>query len=140
MAVMKKITRILAVALAAALAIACGKKDKSISIDGEWELVNVEFATRSAVVGSETVTVYMSFDRNGTFAMYQQLGEGRFRQFAGTWSLSGDIVPGQYSDGKSWGTSYRVSRDGDTLLMVSSPDETDSYTYRKCTIPESVKK
>ena len=48
-----------AVAVAAALAVACSsKEDKAAGVEGEWELVDVEFATKSAVVGSETVCLY----------------------------------------------------------------------------------
>ena len=101
----KKLAMTVAVAVAAAFAVACGsKEDKAASVEGEWELVDVEFATKSAVVGS-----------NG-------------------------LLNGTYSDGKNWGCPYKVSRDGDTLVMVSFPDGKDSYTYRKCTIPEEVKK
>ena len=149
----KKLAMTVAVAVAAAFAVACGsKEDKAAGVEGEWELVDVEFATKSAVVGSETVFVYINFDAKGTFVMYQKLGEGRFRKFSGTWSCSNGLLNGTYSDGKNWGCPYKVSRDGDTLVMVvgwllkiclvivSSPDGKDSYTYRKCTIPEEVKK
>ena len=68
----KKLAMTVAVAVAAALAVACGSKvDKAASVEGEWELVDVEFATKSAVVGSETVSVYINFGAKGTFAMYQ---------------------------------------------------------------------
>ena len=86
------------------------------------------------------MSVYINFDAKGTFAMYQKLGEGRFRNFSGTWSCSNGILNGTYSDGKNWGCPYKVSRDGDTLVMVSSPDGKDTYTYRKCTIPDEIKK
>ena len=141
MVMIKKLAMTVAVAVAAALAVACGSKvDKAASVEGEWELVDVEFATKSAVVGSETVSVYINFDAEGTFAMYQKLGEGRFRNFSGTWSCSNGILNGTYSDGKNWGCPYKVSRDGDALVMVSSPDGKDTYTYRKCTIPDEIKK
>ena len=127
MVMIKKLAMTVAVAVAAALAVACSsKEDKAAGVEGEWELVDVEFATKSAVVG--------------TFAMYQKLGEGRFRNFSGTRSCSNGILNGTYSDGKNWGCPYKVSRDGDTLVMVSSPDGKDTYTYRKCTIPDEIKK
>ena len=141
MVMIKKLAMTVAVAVAAALAVACSsKEDKAAGVEGEWELVDVEFATKSAVVGSEMVFVYINFDAEGTFAMYQKLGEGRFRKFSGTWSCSNGILNGTYSDGKNWGCPYKVSRDGDALVMVSSPDGKDTYTYRECTIPEEVKK
>ena len=141
MVMIKKLAMMVAVAVAAAFAVACGsKEDKAAGVEGEWELMDVEFATKSAVVGSETVFVYINFDAKGTFVMYQKLGEGRFRKFSGTWSYSNGLLNGTYSDGKNWGCPYKVSRDGDTLVMVSSPDRKDTYTYRECTIPEEVKK
>ena len=66
----KKLAMTVAVAVAAVFAVACGsKEDKASSVEGEWELVDVEFATKSAVVGSETVFVYINFDAKGTFVM-----------------------------------------------------------------------
>ena len=139
MVMIKKLAMTVAVAVAAAFAVACGsKEDKAAGVEGEWELVDVEFATKSAVVGSETVFVYINFDAKGTFVMYQKLGKGRFRKFSGTWSYSNGLLNGTYSDGKNWGCPYKVSRDENTLVMVSSPDGNDTYTYRKCTIPDEV--
>ena len=58
MVMIKKLAMTVAVAVAAAFAVACGsKEDKAAGVEGEWELVDVEFATKSAVVGSETVSV-----------------------------------------------------------------------------------
>ena len=46
----KKLAMTVAVAVAAAFAVACGSKEnKAASVEGEWELVDVEFATKSAV-------------------------------------------------------------------------------------------
>ena len=50
MVMIKKLAMKVAVAVAAVLAVACGSKvDKAASVEGEWELVDVEFATKSAV-------------------------------------------------------------------------------------------
>ena len=141
MVMIKKLAVTVAVAVAAALAVACSSKEaKAAGVEGEWELVGGECATKSAVVGSETVSVYINFDAKGTFAMYQKLGEGRFRNFSGTWSCSNGILNGTYSDGNKRGCPYHVSRDGDALVLVSCPDGKDTYTYRKCTIPDEIKK
>lgn len=123
-------------AVAAMCVLSSCKKDggASASLVGEWELSDVDFVTRSALVGDETVTVYLRFSADGTFALYQIIGEGRAVSFSGTWQLSGDILSGAYSDGTRWSSSYVVSVGKDRLTLTTE-DGNDVFVYKSCTIP-----
>lgn len=123
-------------AVAALCTLSSCKKDADVSgsIVGEWELSYVDFVTRSALVGDETVTVYLSFAGDGTFALYQIIGEGRAASFSGTWRLSEDILSGAYSDGTKWSSSYEVSVEKDRLTLTTE-DGNDVFVYKSCTIP-----
>lgn len=116
-----------------------GKKT-SAGIAGEWQLVSV--ATKASV-GSETVNVYIDFNEDRTFSLYQMLGTGRYRLHTGTWSLTGSSLTGKYSSGTAWSSSYEVSMDGDDTLVLTSVSAdaslTEVDTYSRTTIPDSVK-
>lgn len=129
MDVMKKYIIIL---LSAVLALSGCRKEpqkKALDISGDWALVGLE--TKSANVGDVVVEVYLSFN-DGRFVLYQKVGEGRFRAYDGTYTLTSDLLEGAYSDGKPWGTSYKVSLE-DGLMILSSLGE--QSTYRKSEIP-----
>ena len=112
----------------------CKKEEKTADVKGEWELTEVKMSTKSALVGAETVTVYVKFSEDGTFAMYQMVGDGRFVAFSGSWKLAGSTLSGTYADGTSWASSYEVSVDNSTLTMTTE-DGLDVFVYKACTIP-----
>lgn len=112
----------------------CKKEEKTLDVKGEWELTDVKMATKSALVGAETVTVYVKFSEDGAFAMYQMVGDGRFVSFSGSWKLAGSTLSGTYADGTSWASSYEVSVDKSTLTMTTE-DGLDVFVYKACTIP-----
>ena len=134
---MRNIVRFVCMLLLAGIAaVSCGKKTQPLSVNGEWSLVRVE--SRAATVGDQTVVVYLSFESGGNFELFQKLGEGRFRKFTGSWTLSGDQLSGRYTTGESWASSYTVSStDGELVLMSNSGGECDYYV--KTTIPPDVR-
>lgn len=135
---MKKILTILAVMTAMLLATSCGEKEKKpLDITGEWALQSI--ATKAVQIGSVKVDVYISFAQDGSFELYQKVGEGRYRRFDGNWSLLEDQLSGTYSDGKAWGSTYTVSMDADRLIMLSSSATPEESVYTKATIPSDVK-
>ena len=133
---MKSRVLILAAILLSALVSfsSCKKEDKTLDVKGEWELTEVKMATKSALVGAETVTVYLNLAEDGSFAMYQMVGDGRFVAFSGSWKLAGSTLSGTYADGTSWASSYEVSVDKSTLTMTTE-DGLDVFVYKACTIP-----
>ena len=140
---MTRKTMIMSAAAAVMLSLAGCKKDSASNgpaaqLAGQWELTGAELATRSITIGQEEVAVYMDFRSDGSFRLYQQLGAGRFVPFEGSWTLSGDVLSGRYSDNVQWGSDYRISIDGDVLTMTVWPDDSDVYRYARCSIPEDV--
>ena len=120
------------------LGVSCNKVDDApLNIIGDWELSSVEFATRSAMVGNETVTIYLRFSQNGSFAMWQQKGSGRFQKYEGMWVLSGNVLSGIYSDGKEWSSEYLVETKDGHLTMHTYPDKKDTYIYETSTITDN---
>lgn len=141
---MKRMAIFIAMAMTL-LAIASCSKDKpekggTDNLVGDWQLVDMDLGTKSAVIGDQTVTVYLRLKADGTFALWQQLGQGRYQEFSGSWSCRKGILRGNYSDGNAWASEYGISIEGDFLTMRAMPDGTDVYSYSRCTIPDSVQR
>lgn len=123
-----------AVAIAAlCLVTACGKnkqpdkqENKALAVAGVWELSDI---VTKASIGSVNVSVYLDFASEGSFTLYQKIGEGRYTKFTGTYTVEKDSLSGKYADGKAWGP-YKAEVNGSTLTLVKEGgSETD--TYRK---------
>lgn len=106
-----------------------GKEDKAIDITGTWELTGIEI-TKAAQLGDETIEVTITFNADKTFSMSQMLGDGRPKEFSGTWALTETTLTGKYSNGKAWGSSYTVNVENAVLTMIPET-EAEIYTYRK---------
>lgn len=129
---MKKLLYILSALLILA---GCGKnKDGKLSLEeklcGEWH------STSLTVSGD----VYLKFDADKTFEMYQKIGSGAYRLYRGTWNLENDILSGRYNDGEDWAAAYDAAIDGTTLTLTSVNDAAEVTKYSKSTVPEEVKR
>lgn len=103
---------------------------------GEWQLSSI--SVKSVGYADTTVDVYLSFAEDGSFELYQFIGQGRFYKYTGTWEFEGNILSGKYSSGKAWGSTYEAAVDGEKLTLVSvKSGETD--VYMKASIPDGVK-
>lgn len=109
----------------------CGgeKEPKTLDITGTWELSNIE-VTKAAQLGDETIQVTITFNADKTFSLSQILGEGRAKEFSGTWNLTETTLTGKYSNGKNWGSSYQVSLEDSRLTMVPETGA-EIYVYTK---------
>ena len=116
---------------------AVGCKNPSASqgggeLAGEWVLASWN--------GSEPeFNVYIDFNENGTFEMFQQVWSFDYEYFEGTYSVNGDILTGKYSNGTNWACGYKFVKDGDTLTMYSQEDKSVTSVYAKCEIPAEIK-
>lgn len=130
---MKYIYRIILAVLLLTMAAACKEKpSQKYEIYGSWTLTDVRY-TKAAQIGSETVEVELIFSKDGSFALSQKLGDGRFREYSGSWTLSGQVLSGKYSDGEAWGTAYKVEIGENTLSMTpegKTAPETFVYTRK----------
>ncbi len=85
--------------------------------------------------------IYISFTAEGGFELYQQITEGAFRLYRGTWSIDHDtmVISGKYNDGESWGSSYTVTVSEDTNSMTFVDSASIEYVYSRQEIPAAVK-
>lgn len=150
MVMMKKLFALAAVLLTIA---ACGGKDNPVTpsptpgggggggsttkldVTGSWELSNVE---TKVSVGSVNVSVYISFTSDGSFTLYQKIGEGRYTRFTGTYTVSADNkLSGKYSNNAAWGPYTAAMASGKLTLTSAGGKEVDTYT-KISAIPSSV--
>lgn len=120
----------------------CGCKESKTSeqldITGEWRLSDLTL-TKAVQIGNVDVDIYMSFNSDGSFGLWQFLGAGRYEYFSGTYELAEETLTGKYSDGKAWGNIYKVSVSGDVLIMEATQNSSDIYKYTRTAIPEDIK-
>ena len=83
--------------------------------------------------------IYIDFNGDKTFELYQQIGEGAYRLYRGTWNLEGDLLTGRYNDGEDWACAYTVALEGNKLTLTSSNSAAEVSVYEKSSIPASVK-
>lgn len=107
---------------------------EGVSLVKEWRIATWN--------GSEApFDVYIDFNEDGSYDMYQQIYTLNYQHFSGSYNLSGDIVTGSYSDGTNWKSGYKValSADGMQLTMHSQEDVSMTAVYNSTIIPEDVK-
>lgn len=113
----------------------CGKTHSAepypIDITGEWHLVS------AGELPMESIDVYVSFG-DGTFDLYQKVGEGRYFLYDGTYTLTGNVLSGLYSDGTSWGSDYDISLETDSLVLTANNGSGEVSTYVRKAIPDEV--
>lgn len=133
MVLMKRILYIVA-AIVLVLATGCRKEEKKIDykgrLTGEWHCTPAEI----------DADIYVSFDAEGSFDLYQQIGEGRHRHYSGVWAIEENTLSGTYSDGSAWGSSYTVEFKSDkemSLTALNGSEEVMSY-FRE-DIPAEIK-
>ena len=104
------------------------------NIVGEWQLTDWNGA-------AQPFDVYVDFNEDGSFEMYQRVYELNYVLYTGTYSISGDILTGSYADGTDWKCGYKgeVAEDKSTLTLYSQEDVSLVSVYASTTIPEDVK-
>lgn len=121
--------------LCALALVGCGKEkdtpkvNNATKIVGEWHCAPEGY----------DVDVYVAFDAAGSFEEYQRLGEGRYRHYAGTWSVDKSVLSGVYADGTEWGSTYTLSFEGETMTLTANNESAEAIVYTKTTIPAEVK-
>lgn len=109
------------------LGTSCEKEDYPALIEGEWH-----YAT-------DECDIYISFTSEGSFELFQRLGEGRYRLYNGSWRLKEETLSGEYNDGNPWGSSYKVSFEGsDKMTLTANNGSKEAITYTRKSIPEEV--
>lgn len=114
----------------------CGEKNGEDDKKSTAELLCGEWHSTTLTVSGD---VYLDFNEDKTFEMYQKIGDGAYRLYRGTWNVENDILSGKYNDGENWAASYDVAIEGKNLTMTSRNDAAEVTKYSSCTVPEEVK-
>lgn len=128
--------------LAAMLTITgCGKttkidtpKPSGGSVVGEWHMVSW---SNSTLDGAD---IYLSFDNDGSFNLYQRLYKPTYTHYEGIYKLSGSTLSGTYSDGTAWsGTAYTIEfADNGNSLTLTGTNSDDVSVYVKEPVPSYI--
>lgn len=128
-----KLFLVLSVALASVSCDETGKgPDVASAIVAEWHLVSVSGM-------SSAPDVYVNFAQDLSFELYQKIGEGRYRKYLGTYTVTESLLSGVYSDGEKWGSDYQASFEGENLVLTAQNGSEEVCTYEKKALPETDK-
>ena len=130
---MKRIISIFAI-LALFVMTSCQEKaGRSYPFAGDWHY--------SATENGVAEDVWVSFLSDGTFEMFQQVGEGPYWYSYGefTYDSEESVLAGVYSDRYRWKYDYNISVSGNTLVMTALGVDGYSVTYVKESIPSEVR-
>ena len=135
--IMKTISKIILALSVLAVMVSCGGSGDngpavSDKIVAEWHLVSVSGL-------SSAPQVYVDFAQDLSFKLYQQIGQGRYRKYEGTYTVSGSLLSGTYSDGKKWGSDYNVSFEGEKMALAAQNGSEEVCTYEKKALSEADK-
>lgn len=129
---------IFAVILALPLTFSC-KKDSTPDIatgaTGQWHLTSWN---GKAPKGFD---IWMELLPDGTCTIWQKTVTSTYTRLDGTFSASGNILSGVYSDGIPWNCDYEYSlpETGNQLVLMSLNGESVTSIYTREEIPESVR-
>ncbi len=139
---MKKIK--IALLLALTLCIVGCNKSKKLGGDvvGEWKLDT--YYGVPAASGKVPAVVYLNFKKDGSFELFQCLGDaGHFTAFTGMYETADGLLYGDYDGVESfyWAANYKYSVSGDTLTLEDSDNAgSGECVYVRCSIPAEVRK
>ena len=112
------------------------EKNKTVAekLVGNWHCASV-------AIDAE---IYTTFNADKTFVLYQQIGEGAYRVYNGTYQLTeGEtnyILTGEYNDGTPWGAEYALVMSEAAVMTLTASGITETYTKLSGNIPEKVLK
>lgn len=93
---------------------------------------------------STDAEIYVTFRAENTFTLYQQIGEGAFRVYNGSYRLgaisdgSTYVLSGEYNDGTAWGTSYELKSEDTNCFTLTGEGITETYDRMETGIPAEV--
>ena len=105
---------------------------KEGSIVGEWKLATWGDESESSIL------VYIAFNKDGSFDLYQRFTSFRWTHYCGTYVLNGSYLAGVYSDGVAWADEYEVLFSEDAICLIRKSDNNDISIYTKAEIPNHI--
>lgn len=116
------------------LAVGCQKESERVKemLVGDWHYSGTEQGVAE--------DVWLCFSADGTFDMYQKLGDGVHWHSTGRYTIDVDkkVISGSYSDKTPWRYDYKYSLSGSSLVMKAVQLESYSVSYSKGTVPSEV--
>ena len=131
---MKRIIYIFALIATVLLAPSCQKEGDRLvdNLVGDWHYTAEESGVKE--------DVWIAFAADGTFSMYQKVGDGPYWLSTGEYELDPQtkVLKGVYSDRYPWKYSYKITVSAKTLVMTAVELEGYSLTCARETIPAEV--
>ena len=82
--------------------------------------------------------VYIRFNEDNTFELYQHTYTVLWVRYTGTFSLNGSTLTGVYSDGEKW-NSYTIKYNGETKqIRLTNTEKNEESIYTSTTIPTEI--
>lgn len=82
--------------------------------------------------------VYIRFNEDNTFELYQHTYTVLWVRYTGTFSLNGSTLTGVYSDGEKW-NSYTIKYNGETKqIRLTNAEKNEESIYTSTTIPTEI--
>ena len=144
-----KLTKIF-LAVMALFTIACNNGGGN---DGGNSTPTTKWGTEGTLVGEWSLSswadnaearpqIYIAFNEDGTFTLYQQQYSVVWFRYTGTYTLTGKTLAGSYTDGTPWACDYKVDYGtlGETQLLklTSATDSADVAIYNASEIPTDI--
>lgn len=107
------------------------------SLVGEWHLTE---ATAEGIDVHTGVDVYLKFNSDSTFELYQKSGTQsvRYSRYAGSCSVLDGLLSGVYSTGDEWGSKYTYNVSQNSLILTSY-NLIEVQKYERKDIPAEVR-
>ena len=104
-------------------------KEQIPAICGQWKSVEL----------SSDISIFLSFDKDGTFQMYQHVKDSGYELYNGQWNINSDILSGKYNDDEEWAYTYEFHvADGFLTLKPIEGDEFENV-FISYQIPDVIK-
>ena len=120
--------------------VSCGKEQTDPTVNdpivGDWHCT-------STAIDAE---IYVTFNADKTFVLYQQIGEGAYRVYNGKYNVEGpgaeggsvQTLTGTYNDGTNWGSGYEMVMGEDGTMTLTASGITETYNKLTDGIPAAV--
>lgn len=113
----------------------CKKEPKNADVSGDWKMESYQGVSASA----GDIDVYLSFDKEGGFEIFQRFGAGHFSRYEGLYTVLKQTLSGSYLDGSLWKGDYTVEMEDNILTLTSVSNPEDFSTFTRSSIPASVR-
>ena len=105
------------------------------TVIGSWELTSFNDATNEA-----KPRIYIALYEDGSFDLYQQFTSIEWVHYKGTFNFDGELLLGEYQDGKEWSTySVEFATKPNVRMRLTRSNGSDVSVYTAVDeIPQAV--